>query len=49
MSLFSAQLQELSAMGFNNTQLNTEMLQKNGGNVNAVCQWLLENGQSEQS
>jgi hypothetical protein len=41
-SKFASQLNALAAMGFNNRELNEHLLEKESGNLERVCNWLLE-------
>jgi len=42
-SRFESQLQALSNMGFKNAELNSFLLEKHGGDLQKVTNWLLEN------
>jgi len=42
---YAAQLASLSAMGFNNAELNAFLLEKHTGDIQKVTNWLLENMQ----
>jgi len=41
-SKYAKELAELSGMGFNNTELNTFLLDKHKGSLQEVCNWLIE-------
>jgi next-to-BRCA1 protein 1 len=42
-SKYAAQLASLSSMGFNNSELNSFLLEKHNGDIQHVSNWLLEN------
>jgi len=44
-SKYAAQLASLSSMGFNNSELNSFLLEKHNGDIQQVSNWLLENMQ----
>jgi len=47
-SKYPAQMRELESMGFRNRDLNEFLLEKDRGNVQRVCDWLLENVSSSE-